>query len=116
MLMIVLKGLVTAAFIVFVSEVAKRSTLLAALLVAMPLATMMTVALTYFDTRDAELSTRFATTTFYLIGPGVVFFILLPLLQRLGAPFLAALAGSTIATILAYLGVILVLRRLGVEL
>ncbi|MEM1105223.1 MAG: hypothetical protein AAGH87_02450 [Pseudomonadota bacterium] len=116
MLMTAFKVVATAGFIVLVSEIAKRSTLLAALLVALPLATMMTVLLTYLDTRDAALSTRFATTTFYLVGPGLVFFILLPLIQRAGAPFLAAFAGATAATVAAYLALILVLRHFGIEL
>lgn len=116
MLMTLVKVFATAGFIVLVSEIAKRSTLLAAILVALPLATMMTVLLTYIDTRDAALSTRFATTTFLLVWPGLTFFILLPLLQRAGAPFAGAFAGASLATVLAYLATILVLRRLGVAL
>ncbi|MEO0465961.1 MAG: DUF3147 family protein [Pseudomonadota bacterium] len=116
MWMILFKALITAAFIVLVSEVAKRSTLLAALMVAMPLATMMTVGLTFFDTRDAELSTRLATTTFYLVWPGLLFFIALPLMQRAGAHFWVAFAVASLVTAAGYLVTILVLRRLGVEL
>jgi len=110
------KALLTAAFIVLVSEVAKRSTLIAALMVAMPLATMMTVAFTYHGTRDATLATRFVTTTFYLIWPGLVFFITLPLAQKLGTSFWTAFALATTLTIAAYSGMIVLLRHLGVEL
>jgi len=116
MLETIAKALVTAIFIVFVSEVAKRSTLLAALLVALPLATMMTVLLTYVDTRDAALSTRFATSTFWLVWPGLVFFITLPLAQRAGLPFFGAFALATGLTVLAYAGFITLLNRLGVQL
>lgn len=116
MWMILFKALATAAFIVLVSEVAKRSTLFAALMVGMPLATMMTVALTYSDTKDAEMVTRFATTTFYLVWPGLLFFIALPLLQRAGAHFWLAFGIATVVTIAAYAGLILVLRHFGVEL
>ena len=116
MWMIALKVVATAAFIVLVSEVAKRSTLFAALMVGMPLATMMTVALTYADTRDAALSTRFATTTFYLVWPGLLFFIGLPVFQKLGAGFWLAFAGATVITIAGYAALILTLRHFGVEL
>ncbi|MEL6386873.1 MAG: hypothetical protein AAFR00_05945 [Pseudomonadota bacterium] len=111
-----LKALVTAVFIVFVSEIAKRSTLLAALLVALPLATMMTVAMTYYSTRDAALATKFATSTFYLVLPGLVFFILLPLGQRWGLPFWSAFALATGVTMAAYAGWIALFRYLGIEL
>lgn len=116
MLATILKALVTAAFIVMVSEIAKRSTLLAALLVAMPLATMMTVGLTYFDTGDAELSTRLATTTFFLVWPGLLFFISLAGLQKWGLGFWASFASGIALAALGYVAMILLLRRLGVEL
>ncbi len=43
------KGVATAVFIVVLSEIAKRSTWLAAALVALPLATMLTVAFIAMD-------------------------------------------------------------------
>lgn len=116
MLATILKVLVTAGFIVIVSEVAKRSTLLAALAVGLPLATMMTVGLTYFDTRDPVLSTRLATTTFLLVWPGLLFFILLPTGQRWGLGFWPSFSIAVGATVIAYTGWIVLLRRLGVQL
>jgi len=116
MLLILARALATAAFIVLVSEVAKRSTLVAAILVALPLATMMTVGLTYLDTRDAQLSTRFATTPFFLVWPGLLFFITLPLLERWGAHFWLAYGVAVLVAILAYAATILILRRMGVQL
>ncbi len=116
MLLILARALVTAAFIVIVSEIAKRSTLAAAILVALPLATMMTVGLTYIDTRDAELSTRFATTTFLLVWPGLLFFIMLPLLQKWGAHFWLAYGVAIFLAVAGYIATILLLRRIGVQL
>ncbi len=116
MLMLAARALATALFIVIVAEIAKRSTLLAGILVAMPLATIMTVGLTYLDTRDAVLSTRFATTTFAMFWPGLLFFISLPLLQRFGAPFWVAYGIAILLVLLGYAGMILLLRRLGVQL
>ena len=113
---LILKALVTAGFIVLVSEIAKRSTLLAALLVALPLATIMTVGLTYADTRDAELSTRFARTTFILVWPGLLFFIILPLAQKFGAGFWTAFGLAVGITVAAYAVLLLVLRRMGIAL
>ncbi|MEM7768337.1 MAG: hypothetical protein AAF253_12745 [Pseudomonadota bacterium] len=110
------KAIVTAVFIIIVSEIAKRSTMLAALLVALPLATMMTVAMTYYSTRDAALATRFATSTAYLILPGLVFFVSLPLAQRMGVPFWGALGVATGLTLVAYAGWIALFHRLGIEL
>jgi len=116
MALLITKFLVTSFIIVLVSEVAKRSTLVAAILVALPLATMMTVGLTYLDTRDAELSTRFATTTFAMVWPGLLFFIALPLLQRLGVTFWIAYGAAILLVLIGYAAMILLLRRLGIQL
>lgn len=116
MMSLVLKALATAVFIVIVSVVAKRSTLFAALMIGMPMATMMTVGLTYLDTRDAVLATRLATTTFILVGPGLLFFIALPVLQKMGMSFLSSFGIAVGVTSLAYIALILVLKRFGVEL
>ncbi|MEM0986790.1 MAG: hypothetical protein AAGJ32_11120 [Pseudomonadota bacterium] len=110
------KAVLTAVFIIFVSEVAKRSTMLAALLVALPLATMLTVAMTYYNTRNAALATKFATSTAYLIVPGLMFFIALPLAQRNGVPFVAAFALATGLTLVAYAVWFAVLHHFGIEL
>lgn len=116
MLMLAARALATALFIVIVAEIAKRSTLLAGILVAMPLATIMTVGLTYLDTRDAELSTRFATTTFAMVWPGLLFFIALPLLQRLGVTFWIAYGAAILLVLIGYAAMILLLRRFGIQL
>lgn len=116
MLATILKALVTAAFIIAVAEVAKRSTLLAALAIGLPMATMLTVGLTYFDTRNPELATRLATTTFLLVWPGLFFFLLLPFGQRSGLTFWPSFSIAIGVTVVAYTVWIVLLRRLGVQL
>ena len=114
MMLVVLKALGTAAFIVALSEVARRSTLIAALMVALPLATMLTVANIYIGGGDARQATRFATSTFYLVAPGLTFFIVLPLAQRLGLHFWPSLILAILLTGLACWGFVAVMRRFGV--
>jgi hypothetical protein len=116
MLATILKALATAAFIAVLSEVAKRSTWLAAVMVALPLATMLTVGFTYWNTKDAEIATRFATSTFMLVWPGLTFFILLPLGQKMGLHFWAAFAIAVVATFGATWGFTMLLRSLGVKM
>jgi len=110
------KAVATAVFIVLLSEIARRSTWLAAVLVALPLATMLTVALTYSSTRDAGLANQFAASTFLMVVPGLSFFLVLPLAQRLGAGFWTAFALAAGGTLLATWGWTLLLRAFGVKL
>jgi hypothetical protein len=110
------KALLTAAFIVVLSEVARRSTWLAAVMVALPLATILTVGLTFLSTRDASIANQFAASTFLMVLPGLSFFVILPLAQRLGAGFWTAFAIAVASTLLATWGWTLLLRALGIKL
>jgi hypothetical protein len=94
----VTKGALTAAFIIVLSEIAKRSTWIAAALVALPLATMLTVALIAMDSQKggAEVANAFAWKTFLLFWPGLMFFIGLLSLQKFGLAFWPAFVVSVI--------------------
>ncbi|MDZ4761731.1 MAG: hypothetical protein SGJ21_11725 [Alphaproteobacteria bacterium] len=115
MIVTILKALATAGFIVLLSEIARRSTLLAAVMIGLPLATILTVAFTAGD-KDVATANQFATSTFYLVWPGLAFFIVLPLAQRLGAPFWVAFALAVFATGVATWGFILAYKSLGIKL
>lgn len=114
--MFLLKTVGTAVFIAALSEVAKRSTLIASLMVALPLATMLTVANIYIDGRDAEGATRFATTTLFLVPPGLAFFFVLIGGQKFGLSFWLSFGLSIIATAICCWAVVYFLRRAGIAL
>ena len=110
------KALATAVFIVILAEVAKRSTWLAAAMVALPLATMLTVGFIYWDTKDAVLANRFAMSTFLLVFPGLCFFLVLPLVQRFGAHCWLAFGIAALTTFAAAAAATMIYRKIGVEL
>ncbi len=111
----VLKALGTAAFIALLSEIAKRSTWLAAALVALPLATMLTVAFT--ASSDIAKANQFANSTFYLFWPGLVFFVMLPAGQQLlKLPFWWSFSLAVILTFASTWGFTVLLRSMGVKL
>jgi hypothetical protein len=114
MLATILKALATAAFITVLSEIAKRSTWLAAALVALPLATMLTVAVT--ATSDIAKANQFAASTFFLFWPGLVFFIALPVGQKLGLQFWPAFALAVVLTFATTWGFTVLLRSFGMKL
>ena len=109
------KGVATAAFIIALSEIAKRSTWLAAALVALPLATMLTVAMIALDTEKggANIANSFALKTFLLFWPGLIFFIGLLGLQRFGLGFWPAFGLSVFVCFLSTWGFSVLLTSLG---
>jgi cobalamin synthase len=115
MLSTILKALATAAFIAVLSEIAKRSTWLAAALVALPLATMLTVAFIATDAQKGgiAIANAFATKTFLLFWPGLVFFLLLLGAQRLGVGFWPSFGMAVAACFLSTWGFTVLLTSLG---
>ena len=117
MLMTILKALGTAAVVLIISEIAKRWTFLAAAVAALPLMTMLVVANIALDQKGGGVAkaNEFAAAFFYLFWPGLVFFILLPLAQRIGIPFWWSFAIAVIATFGVTWGAIVVLKAIGVK-
>lgn len=111
------KALATAAFIAVLSEVAKRSSWLAAVMVALPLATMLTVFFIATDPKAGPTAANaFANTTFLLVWPGLVFFISLAALQKTGVQFWPSFAVAVAGTFLATWGATLIYRAIGMKL
>ncbi len=109
------KGVGTAVFIIALSEIAKRSTWLAAALVALPLATILTVAMIALDSQKggAEVASTFALKTFLLFWPGLIFFIGLLGLQKLGVAFWPAFGVSVAACFVSTWGFSILLTSQG---
>ena len=116
MLYDLVKLLITALLIVIISEVAKRSTLLAAILASIPLISVLAMIWLYFDTRDTERIASLATSVFWLVIPSLVLFISLPLLLRGGINFSLSMGLSIGLTVAAYFLMVLLLRKAGIQL
>ena len=118
MLAAILKALGTAAVVLIVSEIAKKWTVLAAAIAALPLMTMLVVANIAIDKGaggGVAKANEFAMSFFYLFWPGLLFFIVLPVAQKLGAPFWWAFALAVIVTFAATAGAIVMLKSFGVK-
>ena len=109
------KYLVTAALVVVISEVAKRSDRIGSLIAALPLVTVLTLLWLYFEKQPAERITSHAWYTFWYVLPTLPMFALFPLMHRHGG-FWGALAGSVVLTVACFVLLAWVMRRFGVEL
>jgi len=110
---VVVKILVTAVIVAAVSEIARRSTFWAALLVSLPLTSLLALAWLYVDTGDTGRVAAMAEGIVWLVLPSLVLFLMLPPLLRAGYPFWASLAASCAGTALAYLLLVRLLTAFG---
>ncbi len=112
---LIIKYLVTAAVVVAVSEIAKRSDKLGALIASLPLVTLLTLCWLYFERQPASKIANHAWYTFWYVLPTLPMFLLFPwLFARFG--FWPAMAGSAVFTIVCFGLFALVMRRFGVAL
>jgi hypothetical protein len=110
------KLIITALLIVLISEVGKRSSLMGALLAAIPLVSILAMTWMYIDTNDSKSAVEFSQRIIWLIAPSMTLFIAFPLLIKNGFGFYVSMAVSIALTVAAYYAVIFVLGKLGITL
>jgi F0F1-type ATP synthase assembly protein I len=111
-----LKILISALVLVAVSELAKRSSVAGALLASLPLTSILAFVWLYADTRETGQVAALSTGIFWLVLPSLVLFLVLPALLRQGWGFWPGLGAAMAATVVAYLAMLALLPRLGIEL
>jgi hypothetical protein len=105
-------GLIVAA----VSEIAKRSPALGALVVSLPLVSILAILWLWRETGDAERIAAHAEATFWYVLPSLPMFLVLPAMLRHGVGFWAALGASCALTAALYLATAWALARFGIDL
>ena len=116
MLYLAAKALVSGVIVMVVSEVARRSPALGALIVSLPLVSILAMIWLHHETHDAARIADQAQATFWYVLPSLPMFLALPALLRSGLAFYPALAICVAMTALLYLGMAAALARFGVTL
>lgn len=112
---LITKYLVTAGIVVLVSEAARRSDKLGALIVALPLVTVLTLIWLHVEQQPAQKIANHAWYTFWYVVPTLPMFLAFPwLLARFG--FWPALGASALVTLACFWLFALAVRPLGIEL
>jgi hypothetical protein len=114
MLYYALKVALSALLIVAISEIAKRSTGLAALLAALPLTSLLAFIWLHVEGAPPEKIADLSSQIFWLVLPSLLLFLLLPLLLKQGLGFWLSLGISAATTAGCYLALLPLLRRMGV--
>ncbi|NQV70982.1 MAG: DUF3147 family protein [Pseudohongiella sp.] len=112
---LVFKYLVTAGIVVLVSETAKHSDRLGALIAALPTVTVLTLIWLYLEGQSMEKISNHAWYTLWYVIPTLPMFLVFPILyQKLG--FWITLLCSGFITIACFGMFAMLLSRFGIEL
>jgi len=96
------KGVLSGAIVVIASEIAKKSSIFGALIVSLPIVSILSLFWLYNDTKDTSKVADFAEGILWLVIPAISLFVILPYLLRRDWGFEAAMAVGILVTILAY--------------
>jgi hypothetical protein len=113
---LVLKALLSGAIIAIVSEIARRSPGVGALIASLPLISVLGMMWLWRDTHDTARLAAHASATFWYVLPSLPMFLVIPALLKRGVPFWPALALGCALTIALYLSMTWIAPRLGVRL
>jgi hypothetical protein len=116
MLYLTVKAALSGVIIAIVSEVARRSPTLGALVVSLPLVSLLGILWLWHDTSDTERVAVFAQSTFWYVLPTLPMFLVMPAMLRHGNGFWMTLTACCALTFVLYLGTVWVLGKFGVAL
>jgi hypothetical protein len=107
-----LSGLIIAA----ISEIAKRSPAVGALVASLPLISIMAVIWLWRDTGDTVRISAQMEATFWYVLPSLPMFLVVPAMLRGGVGFWPALIAGCALTSALYLLTAWILSRFGIQL
>jgi hypothetical protein len=114
--MLIVKYAVTALIIVVVSEVAKRTDRVGALIASLPLVTVMVMIWLHLEHQGTAKIANHAYYTFWYVLPTLPMFLVLPAMLNRGVGFWTSLGANALLTIAAFYVTAMVMKRFGVVL
>ena len=105
------KALISAAIIMAVYSINTRNTFLSALLISLPLTSVLAMIWMHLGGQTAEQIADHSGKTFWYVIPSLPMFLILPQLLKAKVPFFLSLTICAIITALLYLGMDWVLKR-----
>jgi hypothetical protein len=116
MIYFITKAALSGLIIALVSEVAKRSPGLGALIVSLPLISILAMIWLWRDTGDSARIASHVEATFWYVIPSLPMFLLMPALLRHGVGFWASLAAGCALTIVLYALTVMIAAKFGIRL
>jgi len=112
----VIKLLISGAIIALASEVARRSPALGAIIVSLPLISILSMIWLWRDTGDVDQIAQLSSSTFWFVLPTLPMFLILPMLLKLDFGFWTSIGLTVALTSLLYILMVLALGKFGISL
>lgn len=116
MLYLLIKAAISGVIVAVVSETARRSPGLGALIVSLPLVSILGMMWLWRDTHDPQRMAAHVGATFWYVLPSMPMFLLMPALIRRGVGFWAALGAGCLLTMALYALMVALGPRFGLRL
>ena len=116
MLYLAVKALASGVIVMLVSELARRSPALGALIVSLPVVSILAMIWLHHETHDLERVAQHAHATFWYVLPSLPLFLVLPALLRSGVGFYPSLGVCVAMTAALYVGMASGLARFDIKL
>ena len=113
---LIIKFILTALIVVIVSEIAKRSSLLAGILASIPLTSFLAFVWLYWDTKDPGKVIDLSNSIMLMIIPSFTFFIVLPLSLKLNLTFFLSITSAVISTTIVYWIYLSILNKFNISI
>ena len=110
-----LKTIISAIIIVAVSEIAKKYTWTAAIIVSLPLTSLLAFIWLYVDTKSYDKVIDLSYSTIVMTIPSFVFFIILPILLKLKQNFVLSIIISLICTSISYIIFLYLIKKININ-
>lgn len=108
----IIKIVLAAILIVLISEIAKRSSFMGAILASLPLTSILAFVFLYVETSDSDKVSALSIDIFWLVIPSLTLFLVLPFLLKKGWGFYLSLGIACVLTVASYSVVIYGLKKL----
>ena len=110
------KILLSALIIVVVNKVQLVNDRLSALLIALPLTSLLAMIWMHQAKQSSERLANHAEGTFWFVLPTLPMFLIIPWMLRNGWGFWTTLAANCVITVILFWLTVVVLRRFGIDL
>jgi hypothetical protein len=113
---LILKAAISGILIALASETARRFPGLGALIVSLPLVSVLSMIWLWHDTRDVERLASHSIGTIWFLAPSIPMFFTIPAMLRAGWGFWPSLLAGCALTIALYLAMVWTGPRFGLKL
>lgn len=101
---VLINTIVSAVVIALSAELSKKSNVLSALLISLPMSSILLLSIIYFRTNDVQKVSEISYSILWFILPSLIFFIILPLLLKQGLNYWVSLILSCLFLSVVYSG------------